>query len=267
MPTSRLNTSFVATHERILLNHIVRRLPVWATPDQLTTLGLWGAALTGVGFMLCNLSPAFLFIVATGLALNWFGDSLDGSLARHRKIERPKYGFLIDHSSDLIAQSMIVIGLGCSPYFTLCSALLVLSLYLLMSSYTYLRAAVEGVHRLSYGGLGATEFRIMVAAWPLVPLTLGSWVVSGKLFGFAGIDIVVSLLALCTYVVFVFLVRQDLERLDAEENRTPANAHNVVRLRSSNGLTQQVVEPSTTEGGDSITAATGSALCDLAEPR
>ncbi len=230
MTTSRLNTSFVATQERILLNHIVQRLPMWATPDHLTQIGLLGAAVTGAGFLLCNFSPVYLSLVAVGLAINWFGDSCDGSLARHRKIERPKYGFLIDHSSDLVAQSLIVIGLGCSPYFTLCSALLVLSLYLLMSSYTYLRAAVEGVHRLSYGGLGATEFRMMVALWPLVPLTFGSCVVSGRIFGFAGIDVVISLLALCTYVIFVFLVRQDLERLDAEENQLLAETRNVVRL-------------------------------------
>ncbi|QGM46163.1 CDP-alcohol phosphatidyltransferase family protein [Methylocystis heyeri] len=239
MTTSRLNTSFVAVHERILLNHIVERLPQWATPDHLTTIGLWGAAITGIGFLLCNISPNFLTLVAAGLAINWFGDSCDGSLARHRKIERPKYGFLIDHSSDLVAQSMIVIGLGCSPYFTLCSALLVLSLYLLMSSYTYLRAAVEGVHRLSYGGLGATEFRIMIALWPFVPLALGPGVVSGRLFGYAGIDVVISLLALCTYVIFVFLVRQDLERLDAEEQ----NEDNVVRLHSvSQPGTRRAVE-------------------------
>jgi phosphatidylglycerophosphate synthase len=232
MTTSRLNTSFVAIQERVLLNHIVQRLPEWATPDHLTTVGLWGAAVTGVGFLLCNISSEFLVLVAAGLAINWFGDSCDGSLARHRKIERPKYGFLIDHSSDLVAQSMIVIGLGCSPYFTLCSALLVLSLYLLMSSYTYLRAAVEGVHRLSYGGLGATEFRIMVALWPFVPLIFGSGVVSGRLFGFAGIDVVISLLALCTYVVFVVLVRQDLERLDAEENRVQREHDNILALQS-----------------------------------
>jgi archaetidylinositol phosphate synthase len=230
MPTSRLNTSFVATHERIILNRIVQRLPSWVTPNHLTTIGLWGAGITGAGFVLCNLSPAFLIAVVFGLALNWFGDSLDGSLARHRKIERPKYGFLIDHSSDLIAQSIIVIGLGCSPYFTLCSALLVLSLYLLMSSYTYLRAAVEGVHRLSYGGLGATEFRMMVAAWPLVPMLIGPSVVSGRVFGFAGIDVVIASLALCTYFIFIFLVRQDLKRLDKEENKLLGETRNVIRL-------------------------------------
>ncbi|MFY9628876.1 MAG: CDP-alcohol phosphatidyltransferase family protein [Methylocystis sp.] len=230
MSTSRLNTSFVATHERILLDRIVRRLPARATPDHLTAIGLWGAGATGVGFVLCNFSPAFLALVAAGLAINWFGDSLDGSLARHRKIERPKYGFLIDHSSDLVAQSMIVIGLGCSPYFTLCSSLLVLSLYLLMSSYTYLRAAVEGVHRLSYGGLGATEFRIMVALWPFVPLIIGPSVISGRLFGFSGIDVVIAFLALCTYVIFVFLVRQDLGRLEAEEVKSQSVARSVIRL-------------------------------------
>ena len=114
--------------------------------------------------------PWFLWAVVVGLFLNWFGDSLDGTLARHRGIERPRYGFLLDHSSDLIAQSLIVVGLGISPYFTLPSALFVLSLYLLMSSYTYLRVATEGVHRLSYGGMGATEFRIWWRAGVCSPI-------------------------------------------------------------------------------------------------
>ena len=149
MPSSRLNKSFLAERERAILGYLVRRMPKIVMPDHLTALGLLGAVIAGAGFILCAWSSLFLIAVVFGIFLNWFGDSLDGTLARYRKTERPHYGFLVDHSSDLIAQTLIVIGLGCSPYFTLSSALFVLSLYMLISSYTYLRAAVEGVHRLS----------------------------------------------------------------------------------------------------------------------
>ncbi|KAF0211394.1 MAG: hypothetical protein FD172_1954 [Methylocystaceae bacterium] len=174
MANQRINQSFLALKERAVLLALVRRLPDWATPDHLTAIGLFGAGLTLLGFIGCHWSNGFLVLVVGGLFLNWFGDSLDGTLARHRSIERPHYGYFIDHSSDLIAQTLIVVGLGVSPYFTLGSSLLVLSLYLLMSSYTYLRVVTERVHRLSYGGMGATEFRLLVASWALFAAWLGS---------------------------------------------------------------------------------------------
>jgi phosphatidylglycerophosphate synthase len=215
-----LNRSLLADGERVLLDFLVKRLPHWIAPNHLTTLGLAGAVVTGTGFVLCNLSPLFLIVAIIGILLNWFGDSLDGSLARFRQIDRPRYGFLLDHSNALIAQSIIILGLGCSPYFTLSSALFALSLYLLLSSYTYLRVAVEGVHRLSYGGMGATEFRILVALWPLFVLFTGSVVVTGRIGNYIGLDVVIGGLALVTYVFFIHQVRNDLMRIDAEEKKS-----------------------------------------------
>jgi phosphatidylglycerophosphate synthase len=217
-----LNTSVLASGERALLKAIVLRLPAWTTPDQLTALGLLGAAATGAGFLLCHWSAAFVLLVVAGLFLNWFGDSLDGTLARHRAIERPRYGFLLDHSSDLIAQSLIVVGLGASPYFTLPSALLVLSLYLLMSSYTYLRVATEGVHRLSYGGMGATEFRILVACWTVFAWWMGPDLVTARFHELAGLDVAIGLLSALAFGFFVHMVRNDLAQMDADDE--PASA-------------------------------------------
>jgi archaetidylinositol phosphate synthase len=215
---NRLNTSVLAAGEQIALRAILLRLPAWTTPDHLTAVGLLGAGLTGSSFVLCNWSELFLPLVVGGLFLNWFGDSLDGSLARHRGIERPRYGFLLDHSSDLIAQSFIVMGLGLSPYFTLPSALFVLSLYLLMSSYTYLRVATAGVHRLSYGGLGATEFRILVALWALFAHWAGPGLIEARVFRFAAVDVAIGALSAATFVMFMFMVRGDLARMEAEDD-------------------------------------------------
>lgn len=213
----RLNESVLAAGERRLLEALVSRLPASTGPDHLTALGLLGAAAAAAGLIGCHWSAAFLPLAPIGLFLNWFGNSLDGTLARHRGIERPRYGFLLDHSSDLIAQSLIVVGLGLSPYFTLPSAMFVLSLYLLMSSYTYLRVATEGVHRLAYDGMGATEFRLLVAAWVVFAHWAGPALIAARLFEFSALDVAVGTLSALGFARFVALVRADLARMQTEE--------------------------------------------------
>lgn len=219
MANHRINDSFLAVKERAALLALVKRLPDWATPDHLTAIGLCGAALTMVCFIACRWSDFFLVGVVFGLFLNWFGDSLDGTLARYRSIERPHYGYFIDHSSDLIAQTLIIVGLGLSPFFTVASSLLALSLYLLMSSYTYLRVVTESVHRLSYGGMGATEFRILVAGWALFAAWFGPTIVTAQAYGFAVLDIVIGGLSALTFLGFVVVIQKDLVRLQREERK------------------------------------------------
>jgi phosphatidylglycerophosphate synthase len=249
----RINQSFLALKERAVLLALVRRLPGWATPDHLTAIGLCGAGLTLIGFIGCHWSNGFLVLVVGGLFLNWFGDSLDGTLARHRSIERPHYGYFIDHSSDLIAQTLIVVGLGVSPYFTVGSSLLVLSLYLLMSSYTYLRVVTERVHRLSYGGMGATEFRLLVACWALLAALLGPSVVTAQAYGFAVLDIVIGGLSGFTFLGFVVVIQKDLARMQREEREFVESAQPVLAAHESSMLEssmldvddQSLIEPAT----------------------
>ncbi|MCC3245310.1 CDP-alcohol phosphatidyltransferase family protein [Methylocystis sp. WRRC1] len=217
MANVRINDSFLAIAERAALAALVRRLPSFVTPDHLTGIGLLGAVLTAAGFVACWWSNWFLVAVVFGLFLNWFGDSLDGTLARYRKIERPHYGYFVDHSADLIAQTLIVVGLGASPFFTVASSLLVLSLYLLMSSYTYLRVVTESIHRLSYGGMGATEFRILVACWALFAGWFGPGITTGRIMSFVALDVVIGALSACTFLIFVFIVRNDLARMQRDE--------------------------------------------------
>lgn len=212
----RLNQSFLARQERRALNFLVGRLPLSVTPNHLTGLGLAGSAATAAALVAAHVSNWFLLVAISGLALNWFGDSLDGSLARHRKIERPRYGYFIDHSTDLIAQTLIIGGLGFSPYFTLISALLVLSMYLLMSSYTYLKVMVQGTHHLSYGGMGATEFRLLVAAWSVFAAFVGPSLTQGRVFDHAGLDVVIGALWCLTFFAFVWIVRGDLMEIRDE---------------------------------------------------
>lgn len=162
--------------------------------------------------------------------MNWLGDSLDGTLARHRKIERPRYGYFIDHSTDLIAQTLILGGLGFSPYFTLVSALLVLSMYLLMSSYTYLKVMVQGTHHLSYGGMGATEFRLLVAGWGVLAAFVGPALTQGRVFDHAALDVVIGALWCLTFFAFIWIVRGDL--MEIRDDAHAAEAAEEERLAS-----------------------------------
>lgn len=167
MRTWRQNRSYLAVAEQSAIGAILPLIPNKILPDHLTYLGFAGAILTGVSLAASCLSAAFLPLAILGLLLNWFGDSFDGSLARFRSTERPRYGFLLDHSIDLVSTTFILVGLGVSPYMPFDSACFALLTYLLFCGYVYVKVAADGVHRLDFCGLGATEFRIMVALWVL----------------------------------------------------------------------------------------------------
>lgn len=161
----RRNRSFLADAEQALIRSILPRIPRSATSLHLTSIGMVGSLMAAVGLVGCNWSYAFLPAVVLGVALNWFGDSLDGSLARFRQEERPRFGFLVDHTCDLFSQILIIVAFGLSPFLSLVSALVILLCYLLFSAYTYIRAAAHHVHQMSYIGVGATEFRILMIVW------------------------------------------------------------------------------------------------------
>lgn len=160
----RVNDGLVAPLEKALLARIVTGLPKWVTPDRLTILGFAGSVTIMLGYLLTNLSPDYLWLASFGFVVNWFGDSLDGTLARHRRIERPKFGYYIDHAVDAFSQLLITVGLGLSPYVSLKVSLFGLAGYFLVSINTYLTIHVRGVFQLSYGKLGPTEARLVVIA-------------------------------------------------------------------------------------------------------
>jgi archaetidylinositol phosphate synthase len=205
----RVNNSFLATHERTALLWMAARTPSAVTPDHLTLLGLVGAFLVLIGFAASKASAWFVPLAILGLFLNWLGDSLDGTLARYRKIERPDFGYFLDHSCDLISLTLIFIGLGLSPFFTLLSALLALSMYLLMSSFTYLKVLVLRTHNLSYYGMGATELRLLVAAWALFALWCGPGLISADFQGLRRIDITIFTLWSLVFLAFIWKVWSD----------------------------------------------------------
>lgn len=171
-PVERIQKNLLAAAERRLLNWICARLPMWVTSDKLTTLGFVGALVCAAGYVLSNLHIGWLWVSIGAYFINWFGDSLDGSIARFRKQERPNYGYFIDHSLDALANTALIMGIGASPYMRMDAAMFGLIGYLLMSIHTFISAKVFGEFRLSYLAGGPTELRIL-----LILMTIGMIVV------------------------------------------------------------------------------------------
>ena len=162
MAARRELTFLLAEPERRLLRAIAARLPRWVTSDGLTVLGMVGAVGTGVAYALSTLSAAWLWVASALLVVNWLGDSLDGTLARVRRAERPRYGYYLDHIVDAFSTAAIGVGIGLSPYVDLGVALAGVVAYLVLSINIYLESQAFGVFRLGYSRIGPTEARIVL---------------------------------------------------------------------------------------------------------
>jgi archaetidylinositol phosphate synthase len=164
MSAPREKTFLLAHPEARVLEWIARRLPAWVMPDHLTALGVLAAAGIAVAYALSNRDPVWLWAASGLLVVHWLGDSLDGTLARVRRSERPRYGYYLDHLVDAIATAMIGIGLGLSPHMLLVTGLALVVVYLALSINTYLETNTLGVFSLGYGRLGPTEARLGLIA-------------------------------------------------------------------------------------------------------
>lgn len=156
----RLNNSWLASLEMKALAWLSARAPNWVTPDGLTSLGFAGALISAIGYWCASTSVWFLWIATIGLAINWLGDSLDGTLARFRQRERPRYGFALDQGLDAVEQLILVIGIGLSGLIRFELAMLGLALFFMLSMLALIRAIVTNTFALSTGGIGLTEWRV-----------------------------------------------------------------------------------------------------------
>jgi phosphatidylglycerophosphate synthase len=152
----------LAVPEAHVLEWIARRLPRPVKPDHLTALGVLAAIGIAAAYVLSNGDEAWLWAASGLLVLHWLGDSLDGTLARVRRSERPRYGYYLDHLVDAFATAAIGIGLGLSPHMLLAVGLAIVIAYLILSINTYLETQAFGTFTLGYGRLGPTEARLML---------------------------------------------------------------------------------------------------------
>jgi len=159
----REHRSLLAAAEKRLLIRIASHLPPSIHSDHLTVLALAAMALAGLGFWLARWDSDWLWVVVGALAVNWFGDSLDGTLARLRRVERPRYGFYVDHVLDIVGITFLLTGLACSGFMTPVIALSLLVAYLLVAGEVFLATAVRNVFRMSFAGFGPTELRIVLS--------------------------------------------------------------------------------------------------------
>lgn len=155
----RVNDILLGPLERPALRWLAAHMPMWVNSDIMTVVGVFGSVLIFTSYILTNISPHFLWLACFGFVVNWFGDSLDGTLARYRNKQRPKFGFFVDHTTDALSQMLVFLGLGLSPYVQFEIAALGLVTYLLMSILAYVTTIVTGTFQISYSRIGATEMR------------------------------------------------------------------------------------------------------------
>ena len=189
--------SFTASAEKKVLVAMAQRLPAWIGPDHLTAIGVLSMAGAGLCYRLVAISPLALLGVNLFLFLNWFGDSLDGTLARVRGRERPRYGFYVDHLVDAFGAIFLLGGLAFSGLVSTYAALGLLIAYLLLQIHIALKAHTTRVFQIAFGGVGGTEARILVAMvntavllWPELQSTLSPvvWLAGATLVGLTVVD-------------------------------------------------------------------------------
>ena len=219
----RINDILLGPLERPTLKWLAAHMPAWVTPDILTAIGVFGSIGVAVSYVLSIYDHNFLWLASLGFIVNWFGDSLDGTLARHRRIERPIYGFFVDHTIDAVSGTIIFLGLGLTPYVSFIVACLSLIAYLMLSVLVFLRTSVVGIFKISYGKLGPTEIRAFAVILNIAMYFGGAQTYSLQLgtaqsLTFTPYDFVIAGMGLLLLIFFIVTAVQETIRL-AKENK------------------------------------------------
>lgn|SRR5574344_229450 len=224
---NRIQESILNKAEKKALVWLAERLPAWISSDFLTAIGFIGALVIAAGYCLTPLSLNFLWLASFGFIINWYGDSLDGTVARVRKKQRPIYGFYIDHTIDCINECLMFIGAGLSSLMHLNFALLLLIAYLLLTINVSVNAHLKKEFKLTYAKLGPTEFRIVAIIINTLfifvrPLREFSIDVSmcGQTFNMQTLDIiavVIFVLLMVFYMVTIFNDAKGYSKVDPKK--------------------------------------------------
>lgn len=225
----RIQTSFLNAAEKKALVWLAHRQPRWMTSDMLTYIGVLGAAVCALGYALSNLSVYWLWLSSLGLVINWYGDSLDGTLARVRQLQRPKYGFFIDHSLDAITVCFMFLGGGLSSIFKMEVAMLMLIGYLVLSVYTYICTIIKDEFLLTYGGgFGPTEMRLVIILLNTVVMYTPWVAIRFNLYGyeFGVYDIVGFVIAVILFLMWFVQFLKDRREMAERDPFKPYSPEN-----------------------------------------
>ena len=214
----RIQTSILNALEKKVLVWLAKRQPKWMTSDDLTCIGVFGAVVIAAGYILSAWNINFLWLSSLGFIINWYGDSLDGTLARVRKTQRPVYGYYLDHTIDAINEVMIFVGVGLSGLMHLEIALLALVMYFLITIHVSINAHLKKEFRLTYASMGPTEFRIIMiiinTLFALIrPLRefSHSFTLCGHEFTFGALDYIGVVIVIVLVVIHLITVHNDLK--------------------------------------------------------
>ena len=200
---TRVQVSFVTAAEKRVLAWFAARMPVWVNSDHLTVLGFVAQIMVGVSYALARYDRQWLLWGVLFLAINWFGDSLDGTLARFRNRQRPRYGFYVDHVIDAIGSTALMVGLALSGYMSPIVAMGLLVAFLLLAIETYLTTYTIGKFHLSFFNLGPTEIRIILAIGNVALYVRGPWShIAGHRFLLFDVGAVVAMIGMGTMFLY-----------------------------------------------------------------
>lgn len=214
----RIQTSVLNALEKKVLVWLAERQPKWMTSDILTCIGTFGAVVIAVGYILTPLDSGFLWLSSLGFVINWYGDSLDGTLARVRRKQRPIYGYYLDHTIDAINEVMIFVGVGLSGLMHMNIALMALVMYFLLTINVSINAHLKKEFKLTYAKMGPTEFRIiMIVVNSLFALIAPlrefshSFTIMGHEYAFGALDYIGVVIVIVLAVLYLSTVRSDIK--------------------------------------------------------
>ncbi|NLE84106.1 MAG: hypothetical protein GX603_06290 [Chloroflexi bacterium] len=223
----RVNDIFLGPLERPALQFFARKMPAWVNSDMLTVFGLFGSVVAGFAYAMVGRGEIkgnpWLFVATLGFFINWFGDSLDGTLARYRKHERPNFGYYVDHAIDGITCLIIFAGIGLSGIARFDITMLALCGWLLLMIQVYLKTHVTGTFEMTSIGIGPTEVRLFVVILNTVLYFTGTggyiWTVSiqGEPYGLTIGSIIVFVAAIAFLVYYIYQVLRTAIILAAQD--------------------------------------------------
>ncbi len=213
--STRVQTSILSGLEKPALIWMASRLPRWIGPDLLTGIGVFAMAFVGLCYYLASFNALWLLGASAGLIVNWFGDSLDGTVARVRNRQRPRYGYYLDHLVDAFGTSFVMFGLAFSGLINPMLAAVVLAVYLILSINAYLAAHTVGVFRISFGRVSPTEGRVVL-------ILLNTLLIFRQEFSLFSrtlriMDVLAILVALGLFALILLAAVPNLRKLNREE--------------------------------------------------